>query len=153
MTKRSKFIPHQIDPFVCISQGGSLRRPLLLLNLTPGPPESPYPPLELHQRFFPWILLLNPTFFDIVDIEPDTDDFSRWNVLWDVSFKKLLQLDRHVAQVLGAHYIVPGYNLSFPTRLGARFNLTRHFPIICARSHLIPEILGTQLREIEKEIV
>jgi|GEM_PF-1530622 len=85
MAGRSKLIPRDADPLDALPKGEAAKRPLRKIN--PGPPAIPprRPVRSLLSAGY-----LNPALFDIVDIKPDSDDFFGRNVLWNITFKKLL---------------------------------------------------------------
>ena len=97
--------------------------------------------------------MLDPAFFDVVDVEPDVDDLSGGDELGDVAFVELLQLDWHFAYAFATHVIVPLDDLAAFSRFGILGDPSGNGFVIGTRSDEGFEVVGSDAREAEEEII
>src|SRR6266513_6295735 len=92
-------------------------------------------------------ILSEPFFFDVVNVEPVVHHPVTRNELLDVILHVLLKLQRQIAQVQIAFFVIPGDDLGAWTFFGAFANPCRNLIVGCAGGDERPEVVVVDLRE------
>ena len=96
---------------------------------------------------------LNPTFFNIVDVEPNIDDFARRNVLRNVALEKFLEFDWHIDGPLGAQFVVPCDNLALFPLFGVFPDPIRHGFVVSAGGDEITKGIDADFGKTKEHVV
>lgn len=96
---------------------------------------------------------LDPLFLDVVDVEPDADDFAGGDELGDVSFEELLEFDGHFGDAFVAHVVVPLDDLARFAGSGVFVDPGADGFVVCSGGDEGFEVVGGDADEAEEEVI